>query len=125
MHTRPLILRACTTKFFFENAPHVSSLTLCQPAPAKLDPTLVAADAKALHEAGVRSFGTDESKFNEIVIGRAFNHVQCVCVCVCVRVCVCVCVCVPRVLLWIALWPSSSTFQLFRVSTYSCLQGRL
>lgn len=56
----------------------VSALQGARPANAKLDPARVTADAKALFEAGENSFGTDESKFNEIIIGRSFNHVQAV-----------------------------------------------
>jgi len=53
----------------------VSLLQGARPAEGPVDPARAQADAKALHEAGEKRWGTDESKFNEIIAGRSFSHV--------------------------------------------------
>lgn len=43
---------------------------------ANVDPTKVQADANALYEAGAAKFGTDESEFQRIIVGRSREHLR-------------------------------------------------
>lgn len=57
----------------------VSALQGARPSDGgAIDMARVKADTKALLEAGERCFGTDESKFNEVFLGRSFSHVRAV-----------------------------------------------
>ncbi|PAA54993.1 hypothetical protein BOX15_Mlig000517g1, partial [Macrostomum lignano] len=54
----------------------VSLLTGARPEGSSYDPEQVKKDAQALQEAGVGKWGTDESKFNEILCGNNNAHLR-------------------------------------------------
>jgi len=56
----------------------VSVLQACRPENTPVDMARVKADAEALRAAGVGKIGTDESKFNEVLITRSFAHLRAV-----------------------------------------------